>query len=33
MTETSRNIRIPELMNPRQAGVGGVFWDQLQGLF
>ncbi len=31
MTETSRNIRIPELMNPRQAGVGGVFWDQLQG--
>jgi hypothetical protein len=31
MAETSRNIRIPELLNPRQAGVGGVFWDQLQG--
>ncbi len=31
MSETSRNTRIPDLMNPRQAGSGGVFWDQLQG--
>jgi hypothetical protein len=31
MAETSRNIRTPELLNPRQAGVGGAFWDQLQG--
>jgi hypothetical protein len=31
MADTSRNIRIPDLLNPRQAGVGGVFWDQLQG--
>ena len=31
MTETSRNNRIPDLLNPCQAGSGGVFWDQLQG--
>jgi hypothetical protein len=31
MSETSRNTRIPDLMNPCQAGSGGVFWDQLQG--
>jgi hypothetical protein len=31
MSETSRNTKIPDLLNPRQAGSGGVFWDQLQG--
>jgi hypothetical protein len=32
MTETSRNTKIPDLLNPRQgSGSGGVFWDQLQG--
>jgi hypothetical protein len=31
MAETSRNTKIPDLLNPRQAGVGGAFWDQLQG--
>jgi hypothetical protein len=31
MSETSRNTKIPDLLNPRQAGVGGAFWDQLQG--